>query len=294
MTSAGSFERRPTTPRRVRGGIKLRAEAETPRTWVARRWMTLVDDLLPQQAKIDGLDYARRGQTATLSIASGVVTAAVQGCGPRPYDVRWKIPVLTGDQGQRLVDAMAGEAFYSARLLVNELPAAAEDLAASIDVRLVPAASDVSLTCDCPAAAPCKHAAAVGYLLAQRFDDDPLAVFGLRGMEGRRLLDLLAAARAARIPGAAASHSEPVMHASRHEVEPLEASLDAFWRPGARLAELQRMEPPHHAPHALLRRLGPSPLPGRFPMVGLLASIYDTVSKAAIHIRDQAEGIEEE
>jgi hypothetical protein len=36
-----------------------------------------------------------------------------------------------------------------------------------------------------------------------------------------------------------------------------------------------------YAPHALLRRLGSAPLEGRFPLVGLLASIYDSVAVAA-------------
>jgi hypothetical protein len=39
-------------------------------------------------------------------------------------------------------------------------------------------------------------------------------------------------------------------------------------------------------PHALLRRLGPSPMNGRFPLVGLLASVYDTVAAAARHIQE--------
>jgi hypothetical protein len=35
--------------------------------------------------------------------------------------------------------------------------------------------------------------------------------------------------------------------------------------------------------------LGPSPLNGRFPMVGLLASIYDAVSSAAVRLMDAGE-----
>ena len=54
------------------------------------------------------------------------------------------------------------------------------------------------------------------------------------------------------------------------------------------------MPPAVHAPHALLRRLGPSPLRGRFPLVGLLASVYDTVAQRALSLRDRAERIEDE
>ena len=75
--------------------------------------------------------------------------------------------------------------------------------------------------------------------------------------------------------------------------KPLEECLGSFWRPGPELGKLQRMPPPHHAPHALLRRLGPSPLRGRFPLVGLLASVYDTVAARAIRLRDHAERLDE-
>ena len=36
-----------------------------------------------------------------------------------------------------------------------------------------------------------------------------------------------------------------------------------------------------HVPHALLIRLGSTPIEGKFPFLGLLASIYDSVSDNA-------------
>ena len=41
------------------------------------------------------------------------------------------------------------------------------------------------------------------------------------------------------------------------------------------------------APHALLRRLGQSPLQGKFPLVGLLASIYDSMAARGRELRDR-------
>ncbi len=41
------------------------------------------------------------------------------------------------------------------------------------------------------------------------------------------------------------------------------------------------MPAPDHVPHALLRRMGPSPMGGKFPMVGLMASIYDSIRARA-------------
>jgi hypothetical protein len=41
------------------------------------------------------------------------------------------------------------------------------------------------------------------------------------------------------------------------------------------------------AAHALLRRLGQSPLQGKFPLVGLLASIYDSMAARGRELRER-------
>ena len=69
------------------------------------------------------------------------------------------------------------------------------------------------------------------------------------------------------------------------EALPLERCLDSFWRPGRQIDEMPSETEPF-APHALLRRLGPSPLQGKFPLVGLLASIYDSIAENGRKLRD--------
>ncbi len=289
-----SFELRPLSPRRVRKGIKLRAGGgESARTWPAQRWLALLQRVIDAPQRAAGLQYARSGQTYSLELGAGGVLGRVQGRAPEAYETRWRIPAITEDRWQRIFDAMAGEAFYAAKLLAREVPDALETLLASLGLRLIPVESEVAIECTCPAAAPCKHAAALAYLVAERLDKDPLLTFQLRGMPTERVLERLGTARALHTQGDAAAHAEPVVPSSVTPARPLDECLGSFWRPGPELAELQRMPPPHHAPHALLRRLGPSPLRGRFPLVGLLASVYDTVAARAIRLRDHAERLDE-
>jgi uncharacterized Zn finger protein len=288
-----SFERRPDVPRRVRSGIRIKAAGgEASPTWVGQGWIALLEALVPSHERIEGLDYARRGQTVSLELGAGFAQGRVQGRAAQPYTTRWTMPVFDGAQWQRMIEAMAGEALYAAKLLAHELSPAQASLLESLGLGLLPQASEVALQCDCSRGGACKHAATVGYLLAERLDRDPLTAFELRGMPVQRLLDRLAAVRARRVRGVAA-HAEPIMpQAARKGQQPLAACVESFWRPGSELTELQRMDPPQHAPHALLRRLGPSPLTGNFPMVGLLASVYDTVAAEAVRLRDRAERIE--
>jgi uncharacterized Zn finger protein len=284
------FELRRRT-RRGTDAARLRGTGEA-RTWAGAQWLTLLETMIPEPERRAGLELARGGQVAGLQVGAGLVEANVRGAAPAPSRVRLEVATLGAEQWHRVVDAMASEAFYLAKLLAREVPAAIDALLAP--QALVPGPDEVSVQCTCsPAGAGrCRHAAAVIYLVAGLVDDDPLAALALRGMQGERLLERLTAARAQRVQGPSAAHTEPRPPAAPEATRPLEQCLEDFWRPGAQLAELQRMPPPHHAPHALLRRLGPSPLTGRFPLVGLLQSVYDEVARHALKLRDRAEGIE--
>ncbi|MHC4220082.1 MAG: SWIM zinc finger family protein, partial [Planctomycetota bacterium] len=204
-----TFERKPTVPRRVRNGVKLRSGDE-PRTWLGRRWIALVEQLIGLKERREGLEYAQRGQTVTLELVPGGIEAKVQGRAARPYTTHWRVPVFDEGQWQRLIDAMAAEALYAAKLLARELPEAANALPGLRGQRLVPVDSEVQLECDCGRDAGCKHAAAVGYLAAERLDANPLQAFELRGMAVARLLERLAAVRA-RQTRAVAAQAEPLV-----------------------------------------------------------------------------------
>lgn len=289
-----SFEFRPMTPRRVRNGLKLRAgDVETPRTWVAGRWLELLEQVIPTAARVMGLEYARNGQIISMQMSSGGVVGRVQGSMANPYEVRWRIPEFTDQQWRGVFDAMAGEAFYAAKLLAREVPQPLEAMMNPLGLRLVPDIGEVEVECTCRRGVACKHAAAVAYLVAERLGDDPLVAFDLRGMPSNRVVDRLGTARTRHGTTDAVAHSEPIPPQAVQATRPLHECLDSFWRPGPELTQLQRMPPPHHASHALLRRLGPSPLPGKFPLVGLLASVYDTVAEYAVKLRDHAERLDE-
>ncbi len=280
-------------PRRGAEAARLRATGEA-RTWAGAQWLALLESMIPDPERRAGLEAARGGQVAGLTVNPGLVEANVRGPGPAPSRVRVEVVTLGAEEWRRVVDAMASEAFYLAKLLAREVPAGIDALLAP--QTLVPAADEVSVQCTCSpeSGGRCRHAAAVVYLVAGVVDDDPLAALAIRGMQGEQLLERLTAARAQRVQGPSAAHTEPRPPAAPDATRPLEQCLEDFWRPGVQLAELQRMPPPHHAPHALLRRLGPSPLTGRFPLVGLLQSVYDEVARHALELRDRAEGIEPE
>ena len=92
--------------------------------------------------------------------------------------------------------------------------------------------------------------------------------------------------------GVSQAHTNPDIDRLAGPVRAIESRLREFWRPGASLEESRDSPLPKHVPHALLRRLGASPLKGRFPITGLLASIYDTVAEETHRIVAEAEDTE--
>ena len=284
-------ERRPDGPRRVRHGIKLLGKVDPPVfSGMGLRWMRLLEAATEPPVMAAGLAYARSGQTTGIEIKSGGVNAHVQGSELRPYATQIIIPAYSEEQWELLIQAMARESIHVAKLLANEIPPGLDDVLASMKLSLLPEPLNQShWQCACNLPKPCKHIAAVGYLLADRLSQAPLLVFTMLGLPAERLLDRLRRARTIQEHGVASAHVDAAIPETQIDPLPLEACLDEFWRIGPQLQESDDRPPAQHVSHALLRRMGPSPLNGKFPMVGLLASVYDAVSAAAVKLRDQGD-----
>ena len=122
------------------------------------------------------------------------MTAQVQGSRPKPYRVRIQVTPLTTPQWRRVEQALAGQALFRAKLLAGEMPREIEEVFADCGTPLFPrSARDLEMSCSCPDwEVPCKHLAAVCYVLAEAFDLDP---FGILAWRGRGREDLLASLR---------------------------------------------------------------------------------------------------
>ena len=85
-----------------------------------------------------------------------------------------------------------GRRVLSARrtLLSGEVPDDIEEVFSRVGLALFPQGShDLPMDCSCPDwSVPCKHLAAVFYVLAERFDDDPFEILAWRGRDREDLL----------------------------------------------------------------------------------------------------------
>src|SRR3954447_7595055 len=198
----------PARPRPVSGGIQIAAaRGPVARTSWSARFLAVLEDAGVGGRLARGRTYARRGQTVSLQVDAGAATARVQGSAARPYRVRIGVATLDKAQWSAVLDALAADASLTAALLAGALPREVEETFAAQGVALLPlgpggsargagGTGDLTMDCTCPdATVPCKHLAAVFYLLAERFDADPFALLALRGRDRETVLEALRARR---------------------------------------------------------------------------------------------------
>jgi uncharacterized Zn finger protein len=170
---------------------------------------------------------------------------------------------------------MAQQAIFAANLLAGEMPQNIEEAFEAAEVPLFPRSTrDITTECSCPDwANPCKHIAAVYYLLGERFDEDPFLIFHMRGCTREQIVEALRSRRA--------SATDECSGAEVRSIEPvpdLTDLIDRFYQAGP---ELQNIFVQIGAPEvevAILRRLGTAPA-GTDPD---LRAIYTAMTASAL------------
>jgi uncharacterized Zn finger protein len=279
----------PSRPIPVEDGIK----AETQRGqfgehWWSRRWIDVLESLGDRNRLGRGRTYARKGQVINIDLQPGLVTARVQGSRRTPYKVRIEIATLSDAQWEQALDALAAQAFFSAQLLGGRMPPEVEDVFEAAGASLLPTDNDVKMSCSCPDwANPCKHIAAVYYLLAEEFDADPFRTFVLRGRTREQVVRALRDRRVAAT--AAAEFAAP-----EEPPEPLEDTISNFWELGESLEGVRLAVAPPQVETALLKRLGlPSFSQRPEAFRAALELAYTSVTDGALRLAfgdDQADG----
>lgn len=253
----------PSRPREARGGIKAQSKRGTfGESWWARRWIEVLESFDIGARLHRGRSYARGGQVLSVLIGRGTVSAEVQGSRPRPYQVRIKVEALSKAAWKKLAEVLGKQALFAAKLLAGGMPEDIEQAFEAAGLSLFPGKSkDLHTECSCPDwSNPCKHIAAVYYLLGEEFDRDPFLIFKLRGMEREELIRLIGGASMPTGKGTPRKVTQVQPEsASESPAVPLPQDPGAFWGTdgmrGDFLGEVRI--PPVTA--ALLRQLGDFP-----------------------------------
>lgn len=154
-------------------------------------WGQVWLDGLRDQAKLDssllsvGETYARHDWGLEVFVDKGRAEATASTGRRLQYDITIELPVLDDDQWDRLLQRIARSSAQSAALFDGVVDAAIINQGKSEEADLLPRQNELTWSCDCERirtdAQLCKHAAAVLYLLADAFDDNPFDLLLFRG-----------------------------------------------------------------------------------------------------------------
>lgn len=224
-------------------------------TWWGEAWIKALEgravhdpNRLPR-----GRTYARQARADDLAIEPGWVRAWVQGSRPEPYEVVLKVRPFRDDEWDSVFDAIASKAAHAAALLDGELDPGVLADAEAVEVDLLPRSGELRTACNCPDwAEPCKHAAAVCYLVADALDRDPFVLLLLRGLDRTAVIEAIRSRRAGADPEAGGDDATGTAPAFDGVI-----AREAWRRVPEPLPEVP--SPPHSGP------LAPAPWPSAVP-----------------------------
>jgi len=191
-------------------------------TWWGMQWVQAMQML--GGGRLDrGKSYARNGRVLKLTIQQGLAFGPVQGSYRTPYQASIELRILADKEWETVIDALSSRAIFAAKLLAGEMPENIEEAFEGVNLTLFPQNwQDISFECSCPDwEEPCKHAAAIYYLLAEEIDRDPFVLFHLRGATREQILAALRRRR-----GVLEKDEES---APKEAFPALDADLQAFW-----------------------------------------------------------------
>lgn len=272
----------PSTPIPTNKGIKARSQRGTfSKNWWARRWIEAMELLVDPNRLQRGRSYARQGQVLSIEETQNGVEARVQGSRPQPYKVTMQLTPLTDHQWDLVVNALAEQALFTAKLLAGEMPENIEDAFLSAGVSLFPdQTGDLFTSCSCPDwANPCKHVAATHYILGDRFDDDPFLLFRMRGRDQEQILQALRERRAGGASPEVEQDESPVVE---EQIPSLSDSIDHFWEPVESLDTFPLTIRPPTIDMPILKRLGEPAFIERGSLQDVLKPVYDVFTRSSL------------
>jgi len=164
-------------------------------TWWGKRWIEALERLgvIWENRLPRGRTYARKGRVIKYDIKPGLISARVSGSRKTPYKVKIKVRQFQEKTKEEIFSILKQRPVLVSTILNLTLPEHIIDLFRDHGIDLLPTTEEEFDTdCTCPDwANPCKHIAAVFYVIAEVIDNDPFVLFTLRGIPKEEFLKQL-------------------------------------------------------------------------------------------------------
>lgn len=199
--------------------------------WWSKKWNNAISSFTISSTIDSGRECARVGNVLSLEFSKGEIKAEVQGSSAEPYKVNIKISSFTQEQWKKIMNIMVQKSIFCAKLLNGEMPENIEEAFKEGGVSLFPK-KQIHLVSQCSCSDvenPCKHIAAVHYMLGIEFDKDPFVILKLRGMDKEHFLKALRTLRSGN-EGEQVKRKAKIHRRSRKTIEDLKREFENFDR----------------------------------------------------------------
>ncbi len=160
------------------------------KTWWGEHWLRSLENVDYDNRLPRGASYARNGYVKDVKIKGNQIIAKVAGSRPTPYKVNIIVPPFFEEQVEALMEGIIQRPALISKLLNRELDPEILTIAEQKGLKVFPRQwTDFKMQCSCPDwAVPCKHLAAVIYMISREIDNNPFLVFEIHNVN---LLDEL-------------------------------------------------------------------------------------------------------
>nr|WP_253309298.1 DEAD/DEAH box helicase [Rickettsia endosymbiont of Ceutorhynchus assimilis] len=158
------------------------------RTWWGKKWLQSFSEVDYDNRLSRGRTYANTGRAFGIQINGNTITAKVSGSRPHPYKVKIILNELNSSAIRCIIENSPS---ILPKLINKQLPTLLFDKLNDSGIKLFPSNwEEMNASCNCPDwAMPCKHIAAVIYLIAAEIDKNPFVIFNIHNCDLLSLID---------------------------------------------------------------------------------------------------------
>ena len=164
------------------------------KTWWGQQWLKALDDVDEENRIPRGRTYANNGSVTTIKLDENIISAKVKGTQPRPYSVELVFEKFSESMQENIKQLISKSPSTLLALANHKLPPSLFNDMQDLGIRLFPQNfyDSMEVSCSCPDyAVPCKHIAAVLYVLCDLIDNDPFTIFEIHGCDLKKLVENL-------------------------------------------------------------------------------------------------------
>ncbi len=155
------------------------------KTWWGQQWLKALDNIDNSNRIPRGKTYANKGAVKDFKISEKSISSKVQGSMSQPYKQLLRLMPFKKEEKERIIACIEENPLLLAELLNRKMPQEMNELLLEAGITLFPKDwNSLEMDCSCPDwAVPCKHLAAVIYVVANEIDRNPFILFELRDFD---------------------------------------------------------------------------------------------------------------